>query len=117
MDSLEHAEDEQAPPKNPHYIIPTSLVSKLIIAIFGSLIGIGGYMVVWAINDGRWKTIIDERMASTQSTLKILQAAVYPNQILAAETRIRLEQIEREIESLKRLVEDNRRRARNKVQK
>jgi uncharacterized membrane protein len=37
------------------YWIPAALVSKLIIAIITAIIAIGGYMVIWALNDAQWK--------------------------------------------------------------
>ena len=41
-----------------HYTVPAPLVHKLIIAIFTSLIAIGGYMAIWAVNDAAFKSEI-----------------------------------------------------------
>lgn len=37
------------------YFIPAKLVNGLIVAIFGSLLTISGYMVVWGLNDAAFK--------------------------------------------------------------
>ena len=38
------------------YFIPAKVVNGLIIAIFTSLFTIGGYMVVWGLNDAAFKS-------------------------------------------------------------
>jgi hypothetical protein len=38
------------------YYLSARLVNKLIFSIFSGIIIIAGYMIVWAVNDGRWKS-------------------------------------------------------------
>ena len=37
------------------YVVPATLVHRLIVAIFSSLAMIGAYMIIWAVNDVQWK--------------------------------------------------------------
>ena len=41
---------------NEHgYFLAAGLVNKLIAAIILAIISVGGYMIVWALNDAEWK--------------------------------------------------------------
>ena len=55
------------------YFVPASLVNKLIIAIFGSLVAVGGYMIVWAINDARWKAGQDANISGLRDEIGNLE--------------------------------------------
>lgn len=37
------------------YTIPAPLVHKLLLCIVTSILGIGGYMVLWGVNDAKFK--------------------------------------------------------------
>ena len=48
------------------YQIESSLVHKLIISIITAIVMIGGYMIVWAYVDARWKGELDSKMEQIQ---------------------------------------------------
>ena len=59
---------EEEPDKDG-YFVPASLVNKLILGIFASLLSLAGYMVLWAMNDAEWK-------AHQEGTTDVLQQQI-----------------------------------------
>ena len=55
---------------NDSYQISSSLVNRLIAAIIIAIISIGGYMIVWAINDAQWKGRLEERWMTMEKFVK-----------------------------------------------
>ena len=53
------------------YEIPVSLLNDLIVAIIGSIIGIGAYMVVWAIADAKHKTLVLNRLTQLENLIQL----------------------------------------------
>lgn len=47
---------ETSEAKQRGYFMPASLVNRLILAIVGAILAIGGYMVLWAMSDVAWKS-------------------------------------------------------------
>ena len=83
------------------YEVPAKLVNWLVYSILGSLVAIGGYMVVWNRSDNEWKTSLMVRMESVQEKLGSLQHKIDSGILPRTEERInalngRLDQIERE---------------------
>lgn len=58
------------------YQIESSLVHKLLMSIIGSILVIGGYMIVWAYLDARWKGELDTRMEQIQQYMLKLDAHI-----------------------------------------
>ena len=52
------------------YTISAGLVHTAIVAIVGSLLGLCGYMIVWAINDAAWKARVDDKMSHVEQQLR-----------------------------------------------
>jgi hypothetical protein len=50
------------PPDDRTYKLPSTLVHRAIGSIIGSICLIGGYMVIWAVNDSAFKARIEERL-------------------------------------------------------
>ena len=68
------------------YELPARLVHNLIRSIFGTIVIIGGYMIIWAINDAAWKAQLDIRIEKIEQALMAIDAAgILPR----AEERIR----------------------------
>lgn len=53
------------------YAIPAELMHMLIYSILGALAAVGAYMVVWAINDTRFKTGVLARLTALESLIKL----------------------------------------------
>ena len=49
------------------YFVPAGLVNALIIAIFSSLIGIAGYMIVWNGQDAAFKQTVLYRLTNIEN--------------------------------------------------
>jgi len=52
--------------EDDHYRISAGLVHKLIAAIFATLIGISGYMVVWGLDDRAYKADMIRRVTQNE---------------------------------------------------
>jgi hypothetical protein len=48
------------------YQIDSSLVHKILLSIIASIVAVGGYMIVWAYLDARWKGELDVKMEQIQ---------------------------------------------------
>ena len=48
------------------YQIDSGLVHKILLSIMASIICVGGYMIVWAYLDARWKGELDVKMEQIQ---------------------------------------------------
>ena len=66
---------EQVKKVGENYQLPARLVHNLIRSIFGSILVIGGYMIIWAINDAAWKAALDVRIGQIEETLKGMDMA------------------------------------------
>jgi CHASE3 domain sensor protein len=53
--------------------ISNKLISLLSSAILGALLAIAGYMVLWAINDSRWKGTMEEHTRNIEYRLSRLE--------------------------------------------
>lgn len=53
--------------------MPATLVEAVIYAILAALIAVGGYMVVWAIVDSRWKGRTEQKLDSIEDTVETLE--------------------------------------------
>lgn len=51
------------------YFIPATLMNKLIASIFGVIIAVGAYMIIWAVNDAAWKGIQEQRLIAIEKDL------------------------------------------------
>ena len=51
------------------YFVPASLMNKLIASIFGAIIAVGAYMIIWAVNDAAWKGIQEQRLIAIEKDL------------------------------------------------
>lgn len=75
------------------YSIAAALVHKLIISIIGAIIATGGYMVLWGINDARWKgtmeTQFTEQINNLSTAVSELRAAVSTGILPRADERIK----------------------------
>lgn len=52
-----------------HYAISAKLINGLIMAIFGAIFTIGGYMVVWAVQDSARNSTMDNRLGFIEREL------------------------------------------------
>jgi hypothetical protein len=48
------------------YHVPSTLVHRALFSIIGGIVVIGGYMVIWAVNDSAFKARIEERLAQIE---------------------------------------------------
>jgi hypothetical protein len=48
------------------YHVPSALVHRALFSIIGGIVVIGGYMVIWAVNDSAFKARIEERLAQIE---------------------------------------------------
>ena len=53
------------------YEIPVGLLNDLIMAIIGSILAIGAYMIVWAIADAKHKTAVIGRLKHLEELIEI----------------------------------------------
>jgi hypothetical protein len=44
------------------YAVPSPLVHRALASIIGGICVIGGYMIIWAVNDAAFKARIEERL-------------------------------------------------------
>ena len=94
------------------YLVPAPLVHRLIISIFAALIGLAGYMVIWALNDVKWKSKQESRLDSImaeQANMKdLLEVGVLPraDERLKALERFLRKEIELVTESQRLLQRD-----------
>ena len=75
------------------YSVEKGLVHKLIMSIISAILLIGGYMIVWAYLDARWKGQLDIKMEQIQAyMMKLDDHVVKPCHDIACE---RLRNIDR----------------------
>ena len=48
------------------YQVPSTLVHRALFSIIGGICLIGGYMVIWAVNDSAFKARIEERLTQIE---------------------------------------------------
>ena len=53
------------------YEIPVSLMNDLIIAIIGAILGIGAYMIIWAIADAKYKVLVLSRLKGLEDLIQV----------------------------------------------
>ena len=58
------------------YFMPANLVNKLIVAIITAILTIGGYMILWAINDAAYKTLQETKIDVVTAQLALVNAKV-----------------------------------------
>lgn len=51
------------------YLVPVALVHWAITSIILGIITIGGYMVIWAVNDASWKASQQEKLSKIESSV------------------------------------------------
>jgi hypothetical protein len=64
---------------NGMYQIPAALVTRLIVTIITSISFVGGYMVLWALNDAQWKGTWQKQIEVNSHRLDALEHKVYGN--------------------------------------
>jgi hypothetical protein len=74
----------------------------VLLSIVGAIVTVGGYMVVWAVNDNGWKATMAERLTSQNDRIQSLEAAVKPGALPLAHER--LQQHERRLDALERRI-------------
>ena len=75
--------------ENGKYIISARLVHGLIVAIFSALLGIAGWMVVWAANDSKWKGGMQADLQNFERALGKIEAQLAPGVLPRADERLR----------------------------
>ena len=70
------------------YYLSASLVNRLIATIFTTILGIAGYMIVWAVNDSTYKSTQEARIDAMVVDIKELKEAVKPGILPIANERI-----------------------------
>lgn len=93
---------EQGESGDDAYRISAKLVHATIITIIGSLISIGGYMTVWALNDASRNAMLDEKLVNILIRIAELERTTGSGILPIA--RERLDQIERRTRELERRV-------------
>lgn len=63
------SDEERVSAREPQYQIPASLVHRLITSIIVAIVTIGGYMILWAINDAASKASWAERLNQMEKRL------------------------------------------------
>jgi fructose-specific phosphotransferase system component IIB len=82
------------------YQIPAPLVHRLIVAVISGILAIGGYMVVWAINDSAWRTRIEVAMETQGAQIDVIQKQVSGG--ILPITAAKILEIERRIDRVER---------------
>jgi len=92
-------------PATDTYIISQKLVNALIISIFGSLLGIAGYMVIWAQTDSAFKADLMARIVFIERDVGSVKTKVDGGILPLAHERIenisgRLREVEKKVNLL-----------------
>ena len=91
------------------YIISTRLVHWLITTIFTSIIAVGAYMVVWAINDATYKATVLARLTANELITDKIEIVLQSHITEGAHavSRERIDQLDRRLSRLEKMVDNH----------
>jgi hypothetical protein len=80
------------------YRISATLVHATLVSIVAGIVSMGGYMIVWALNDVKWKAISEERQ--TNLIIRVTQMEDLISIGILPRAQERIEYIEQRVRSL-----------------